>query len=162
MSGGSVLRDRRMSSRRRSRKGSQENVLELALRGKPGDPFYMVGRMGDQSVVIRAEKGQGADAGGRPGSAAGKRTCLRCEKGYRPMKTSQKTPQSLRPATENNGGVVGLDRAAHDRRRCVRRWTSARRCWTSGRTWPWRGCSGPWTRRRRTLLPLAQSPACHG
>jgi transposase InsO family protein len=38
--------------------GMEENVLELALRGKPRDPFYMVGRMGEQSVVIRAEKGQ--------------------------------------------------------------------------------------------------------
>lgn len=36
----------------------EENVLELALRGKPAQPFYMVGRMGDQSVEIRAEKGK--------------------------------------------------------------------------------------------------------
>ena len=39
-------------------RGIQDNVLELALRGQPHSPFYMVGRMGDQSVVIRAEKGQ--------------------------------------------------------------------------------------------------------
>ena len=39
-------------------KGVKENTLELALRGEPRDPFYMVGRMGDQSVVIRAEKGK--------------------------------------------------------------------------------------------------------
>ena len=32
-----------------------ENVLELAFRGRPVDSFYMVGRMGDQRVVIRAE-----------------------------------------------------------------------------------------------------------
>ena len=38
--------------------GVEENALELALRGKPRDPFYMVGRLGDQSVVIRAEKGK--------------------------------------------------------------------------------------------------------
>lgn len=38
--------------------GIEENALELALRGEPRDPFYMVGRMGDQSVVIRAEKGK--------------------------------------------------------------------------------------------------------
>jgi hypothetical protein len=38
--------------------GVEENSLEMALRGKPRDPFYMVGRMGDQSVVIRAEKGK--------------------------------------------------------------------------------------------------------
>ena len=39
-------------------RGLQDNVLELALRGQPRSPFYMVGRMGEQSVVIRAEKGQ--------------------------------------------------------------------------------------------------------
>jgi transposase InsO family protein len=38
--------------------GIEENVLEAALRGPPHQPFYMVGRMGDQSVVIRAEKGK--------------------------------------------------------------------------------------------------------
>jgi len=39
-------------------RGIADNVLETALRGKPQKPFYMVGRMGDQSVVIRAEKGK--------------------------------------------------------------------------------------------------------
>jgi len=39
-------------------RGIQENALELALRGQPRSPFYMVGRMGEQSVVIRAEKGK--------------------------------------------------------------------------------------------------------
>ena len=38
--------------------GVEENALEMALRGKPVNPFYMVGRMGDQNVVIRAEKGK--------------------------------------------------------------------------------------------------------
>jgi transposase InsO family protein len=38
--------------------GIQENLLELALRGKPQAPFYMVGRMEGQSVVLRAEKGK--------------------------------------------------------------------------------------------------------
>ncbi|MEI6149508.1 MAG: integrase core domain-containing protein [bacterium] len=40
------------------KKGLEENLQELALRGKPKAPFYMVGRMGDQSVVIREEKGK--------------------------------------------------------------------------------------------------------
>jgi transposase InsO family protein len=39
-------------------KGIAENLLELALRGKPQAPFYMVGRMDGQSVVLRAEKGK--------------------------------------------------------------------------------------------------------
>lgn len=38
--------------------GVAENVLEMALRGMPRAPFYMVGRMEGQSVVLRAEKGQ--------------------------------------------------------------------------------------------------------
>jgi transposase InsO family protein len=38
--------------------GIADNVLEMALRGKPKGPFYMVGRMEGQSVVLRAEKGK--------------------------------------------------------------------------------------------------------
>ncbi len=38
--------------------GIQENLLEMALRGKPRLPFYLVGRMEGQSVVLRAEKGR--------------------------------------------------------------------------------------------------------
>jgi transposase InsO family protein len=38
--------------------GIQENLLEMALRGKPRLPFYMVGRMEGQSVVLRAENGK--------------------------------------------------------------------------------------------------------
>lgn len=38
--------------------GIRENALEMALRGKPNAPFYMVGRMHGQSVVLRAEKGK--------------------------------------------------------------------------------------------------------
>ena len=38
--------------------GIEENILEMSLRGKPRDPFYMVGRMDGQSVVIKAEKGK--------------------------------------------------------------------------------------------------------
>ncbi len=32
------------------------NVEELALRGRPVEPFYMVGRVGDKSVVIETDK----------------------------------------------------------------------------------------------------------
>ncbi len=38
--------------------GIQENLLELALRGAPRSPFYLVGRMDGQSVVLKAEKGK--------------------------------------------------------------------------------------------------------
>lgn len=36
----------------------KENTLELALRGKPAETFYMVGRLGGKSVVLTAEKGK--------------------------------------------------------------------------------------------------------
>jgi transposase InsO family protein len=36
-------------------RGVAANVEELAQRGKPLEPFYMVGRMGEQSVVIATE-----------------------------------------------------------------------------------------------------------
>jgi transposase InsO family protein len=39
-------------------KGVEDNVEELALRGVPVKPFYMVGQMGDQSVVLRGDKGK--------------------------------------------------------------------------------------------------------
>jgi transposase InsO family protein len=38
--------------------GMKENALALALDRAPKEPFYMVGRMGGQSVVLRVEKGQ--------------------------------------------------------------------------------------------------------
>jgi transposase InsO family protein len=44
--------------RKTMEQGIAENVLEMALRGKPREPFYLVGRMEGQSVVLRAEKGR--------------------------------------------------------------------------------------------------------
>ena len=94
-------------------RGVEENALELALRGRPVDPFYMVGRMGGQSVVIRAEKGKVRML------VDGKDQQLKKELVYDARKDitnegDQNTPQNIRPATENNGRVVDLDRAAHD------------------------------------------------
>jgi len=37
--------------------GIKGNLLEMALHGKPKEPFYMVGRMGGKSVVMSEEKG---------------------------------------------------------------------------------------------------------
>ena len=39
-------------------KGIAGNVEEMALRGKPREPFYMVGRVGGQNVVLQTEGGQ--------------------------------------------------------------------------------------------------------
>ncbi|MEJ2475784.1 MAG: IS481 family transposase, partial [Desulfobacterales bacterium] len=94
-------------------KGVEENALELALRGRPVDPFYMVGRMGGQSVVIRAEKGKVRML------VDGKDQQLKKELVYDARKDiknedDQSTAQNIRGATENHGRVVDLDRAAHD------------------------------------------------
>src|SRR5512143_2259976 len=94
-------------------RGIQENVLELALRGEPRPPFYMVGRLGEQSVVIRAEKGQvkmlvdGAEP--RPGQAI--RYDL--EGGAREHGTqSQEGAAAVYCAAAGAGGAGALDRAA--------------------------------------------------
>lgn len=39
-------------------KNIEENILEQALKGKSSQPFYMVGRMNGQSIVLHAEKGK--------------------------------------------------------------------------------------------------------
>ena len=39
-------------------RGIEDNLLELALRGKAQQPFYMVGRVDGQSVVMQASKGK--------------------------------------------------------------------------------------------------------
>jgi transposase InsO family protein len=39
-------------------RGIEDNLLEIALRGKPQRPFYMVGRVDGQSVVMQASKGK--------------------------------------------------------------------------------------------------------
>ena len=92
-------------------KGVEENALELALRGKPRDPFYMVGRLGDQSVVIRAEKGKvkmlldGADP------IQGKELVYDARKDIDHEDNHQ---TQLRSAGQDHGRADGMDRAAHD------------------------------------------------
>jgi transposase InsO family protein/transposase-like protein len=91
--------------------GIEENALELALRGKPRDPFYMVGRMGDQSVVIRAEKGKvkmlvdGADPSGEKELVYDAGKDIDHEKDH---------STQLRSAGQDHGRAVGMDRTAHD------------------------------------------------
>jgi transposase InsO family protein len=86
--------------------GIEENALELALRGQPRDPFYMVGRMGDQSVVIRAEKGQvKMQVDDNP-------ELVYDAKGD--DHESQTHPQAVRSEAKDNRRTVHLDRAKDD------------------------------------------------
>ena len=72
----------------------------------------MVGRMGGQSVVIRAEKGKVKmlvdDAGQEKELVYDARKDIDHE-------DKPTTPQSIRTATENHGRVVDLERAPHER-----------------------------------------------
>ena len=94
-------------------KGVEENALELALRGRPVDPFYMVGRMGGQSVVIRAEKGKVKMLIDGKDQEPEKELVYDMRKDIKDEDT-QTTPENIRPSTENYGRTIGLDRTAHD------------------------------------------------
>ena len=130
--------------------GVEENVLELALRGRPVDPFYMVGRMGGQSVVIRAEKGKVRML---VDEASHEKELVYDARKDIDHEDKPTNPQSIRTATEDNGRVVDLERAPHERPGVPGDFRSARRCWASGRTWPSRACSRPWIPTKKDPLP---------
>ena len=94
-------------------KGVEENALELALRGRPVDPFYMVGRMGGQSVVIRAEKGKVKMLVDGKDQQPEKELVYDARKDIKDENT-QTTSQNIRPTTENYGCAVNLDGTAYD------------------------------------------------
>jgi hypothetical protein len=93
-------------------KGVEENALELALRGKPRDPFYMVGRMGDQSVVIRAEKGKVRMLVDDTETAREKELVYDARKDIDHEDSQESSQKIVRSATENHRRAVGMDRAA--------------------------------------------------
>jgi transposase InsO family protein len=96
-------------------KGIADNILEMALRGKPTQPFYMVGRMDGKSVVLRTEKGKlkllvnGAD-----GEAA-KEVVYSLEKGNGDGEDRGEETgggQAVHVDGEMPGGLVGMDGAS--------------------------------------------------
>jgi transposase InsO family protein len=95
-------------------KGLEENALELALRGRPVDPFYMVGRMGGQSVVIRAEKGKVRMLLDGESGASQKELVYDTRKDIDHEHDQNPTP-GLRPAAEDHRGAIDLERAANER-----------------------------------------------
>jgi transposase InsO family protein len=94
-------------------KGLEENALELALRGRPIDPFYMVGRMGGQSVVIRAEKGKVRMLVDGEAGASQKELVYDARKDIDDEHDQNPTP-GLRPAAEDNRGALDLERAENE------------------------------------------------
>ena len=91
-------------------RGVEDNVLEAALRGPPRQPFYMVGRMGDQSVVIRAEKGKVKMLldGEEPGKD--KELTYHVNE-HQSEEGGEETPADLSGAGEVRSGTGGLERA---------------------------------------------------
>ena len=109
--------------RKEIEKGIAENVLEMALRGKPKASFYMVGRMGNQSVVLTSEKGKFNlsvdDAEGKNKQEVG----FDLEKGKDDERKEPRTEKETQPqpavqlAGEVPGGALDLDGAGEARRR---------------------------------------------
>jgi len=113
-------------------RGVADNVLEMALRGKPKTPFYMVGRMNGQSVVLRAEKGklkmvvdeQGqqvlpeaeyelADQGEDHGQAEEAGTSSGAEETEDSADCDEETDAQPQRAAESPGSAVGVVGAAY-------------------------------------------------
>jgi transposase InsO family protein len=95
--------------------GIQENLLEMALRGKPKLPFYMVGRMEGQSVVLRAEKGKLRLSVDDEDDVTQEVVYNLSEEGDNHGKDQERTEavhDESRSDGEVPGGPVGLDRAA--------------------------------------------------
>ena len=97
-------------------RGIQENVLELALRGQPRSPFYMVGRRGEQSAVIRAEKGQVKMLVEGEEQQANQEVIYNLEGGtHEPRSQSEEGTAPLQCTATSPSGPVDLDRAPSPR-----------------------------------------------
>ncbi len=96
--------------------GIQENLLEMALRGKPRPAFYMVGRMEGQSVVLRAEKGKlRLSVDGEDDDTTQEVVYNLNDQGDSHGESKGRTEASLSELRSNGevpGGPVDLDRAA--------------------------------------------------
>jgi len=85
-------------------KNIEENILEQALRGRSTKPFYMVGRMNGQSVVLQAEKGKVSF------SVEGEEKQSQLFEMEKENVIEEKTqPEELHFGTESPGGVITLD-----------------------------------------------------
>jgi len=92
-------------------KGVEDNALELALRGRPRDPFYMVGRMGEQSVVIRAEKGKVKMLVDGASDESDKELVYDMKKEDITNEKDKENPQDIQFTREDQGGIIDMDRA---------------------------------------------------
>lgn len=92
-------------------RGMKENLEELALRGEPKEPFYMVGRLGEESVVIRAEAGKLRVDIDRDGDRQSPEENKGGEPNELHREQGQKSDDSAQRGGEMPGGIVDLERA---------------------------------------------------
>jgi len=94
--------------------GVAENVLELALRGQPQRPFYLVGQLGEQSVVIRGEQGQVKLLVDGEHAAAPQELVYALKKGADDERANEGEggAKGVCPGGEGAGGAGGVERAA--------------------------------------------------
>ena len=133
--------------------GIADNVLEMALRGKPKEPFYMVGRMEGQSVVLRAEKGKlrlmvdDEEGGGKQEMVYDVTSGEEKRDGSIETIEREETDGKDREAEGGEAGDRGEEEGGRDQ--AIRQRRSAGRCSRSGRrdanpgryagSWEWRG-----------------------
>lgn len=95
--------------------GIQENQLELALRGQPQTPFYMVGKLDKQSVVMQTRGGKLVMTVSDENEKTGKEVVCDLEKGK--VNYEQHEDKEIRTAAdaavhgdgEGSGGAADLD-----------------------------------------------------
>lgn len=97
-------------------KGVKDNAHELATRGEPKKPFYMVGRLGGQSVVMRQDGGRVAVTVSDEGDAGKERVVCDLEKGSmeheRAGEEKENGAAAVHGGGEMQGGAGAVDGAA--------------------------------------------------
>jgi transposase InsO family protein len=103
-------------------RGVAANIEELALRGKPVQPFYMVGRVGDKSVVIETDKKRmsvlvdGRELSSGQGMTYEIEEGVAHETGTGDSGTAPETAdESVQREGEEPGGALSVERAAERR-----------------------------------------------
>jgi transposase InsO family protein len=100
-------------------RGVAANVEEMALRGRPVEPFYMVGRIGDKSVVIETDrKTVSVRVDGRPMEAGNAMVYDMKERGQHEAGNNDSAAESAGDADiqrkgKESGGAGAVERAAH-------------------------------------------------
>jgi len=106
----------RADVRKAMEQGMEENQLELALRGRPQRPFYMVGRLDEQSVVMQTRGGKLVMTVSDAESHGASELVCDLKEGTVDYEDGSEEGQATAAAVLGNGevpgGVAGVDREA--------------------------------------------------